>query len=211
MTASQDIFIVGLNITKLDASLAARNGKDIVRVAHGVYFRTGVDAEKIFNEYGLRLANYFFKNVALTHSTAWYKRPLYGRVFIGGDYPYKKVIAPEAGDLCIVQSKIHPVLTDHRLYECLSIEDGFGPKQKFEMYCSTPELTLLHLMETPKKNMEKQLSVTEMKKLVAFLLDKHGGKASLLTVIEEIALLTDKQNEFVRLLKHFFLQKKISI
>ncbi len=208
MTASQDIFIVGLNITKIEASLAARNGKDIVRVAHGVYFRTGVDAEEIFNEYGLRLTNYFFKNVALTHSTAWYKRPMLGRVFIGGDYPYKKVIAPEAGDFCIVQSKIHPVLTDHRLYESLYIQDGFGPKQKFEMYCATPELTLLHLMETPKKNMEKQLSVTEMEKLIAFLLNKHNGKAALITAVEEIALLTDKQSDFVRFLKHFFLQKK---
>jgi hypothetical protein len=89
-----DVFIVGLNISKHDAYFAYRRDKEIVRAAQGVYFRAGLDAAQLFEVYGIRLANHFFQKAALTHSTAWYKRPTHGRVFVGGEYPYKKVIAP---------------------------------------------------------------------------------------------------------------------
>ena len=93
----------------------------------------------------------------------------------------------------------------------MHIQDGFGPKKKFEMYCATPELTLLHLMEPARKNAAKYLPPEEMEKLVRFLLDKHTSKSSLLTAIEEIALVTGKHNDFARLLKYFLLKKKMPV
>lgn len=49
-----------------------------------------------------------------------------------------------------------------------------------------------------------------MEKIVALLLEKYNGKAAVLTQLEEIATATGKENEFDRLLKHFFLQRKRS-
>lgn len=210
MDDRHDVFIVGLNITKHEAYLACRRDREIIRVAQGVYFRAGKSAEQLFNEYGIRLTNYFFQNVALTHSTAWYKRPVDGRIFVGGDYPYKKAIAPYGGDFRIIQSMVNPKLDDARMYELVRFEDAFGPDQAFEMYCATPEMTLIHLMDATKQNVEKHLPEVEMEKIVALLLEKYNGKAAVLTQLEEIATATGKENEFDRLLKHFFLQRKRS-
>ncbi len=202
-----DVFIVGLNITKHEAYFACRRDKVILRVAQGVYFRAGKSVDQLFNEYGIRLAKYFFQNATLTHSTAWYKRPVDGRIFVGGEYPYKKVIAPYGGDFRIIQSMVHPKLEDPRMYELTCFKDPFG---EFEMYCATPEMTIIHLMDATKQNVEKHLPEAEMDKIFDLLLDKYHGKAGMLTTLEEIAAAADKRNEFERLLKHFFLQRKRS-
>lgn len=201
MDEPHDVFIVGLNISKHDAYFAYRRDKKIVRAAQGVYFRAGLDAAQLFDTYGIRLANHFFQEAALTHSTAWHKRPTHGRVFIGGDYPYKKVIAPYAGDFQIVQSLVNPQLGDSRMYELVEFEDPFG---KFEMYCATTEMTIIHLMDATKKNVEKHLPETEINAIFAKLHEKYGGKAQLLTALEEIAVVANKENEFDRLLKYYF-------
>lgn len=198
-----DVLIVGLNCTKHEAHVACKR-KEIIRVAQGVYFRVGTNAGKLFNQYGIRLANHFFKNAALTHSTAWYKKPVEGRVFVGGEYPYKKIIAPYGGDFRIIQSMVNPKLDDARMYELVRFEDDFGP---FEVYCATPEMTLIHLMDATKQNVEKHLPEEEVERIVADLLKKYGTKAAVLTTLEEIAADADKVNEFERLLKHFFLQR----
>lgn len=208
MDDRHDVFIVGLNITKHEAYFACRRDKLIVRAAQGVYFKDGKEPEDLFNEYGIRLANYFFQKVALTHSTAWYKRPKDGRIFVGGEYPYKKVVAPYAGDFKVIQSLVNPQLDDPRMYEMVRFEDGFGPDAAFEMPCATPEMTLIHLMDATKQNVEKHLPDVEMEKIVAQLLEKYNGKAAMLTQLEEIAVAANKQNEFDRLLKHFFLKRR---
>jgi hypothetical protein len=201
MDENHDVFIVGFNIEKHDAYFACRRDKLIVRAAQGVYFRAGVDAAKLFDTYGIRLANYFFQKAALTHSTAWYKRPTHGRVFVGGEYPYKKVIAPTAGDFQIVQSLVNPRTDDSRMYELVEFEDPFG---KFEMYCATAEMTAIHLMDATKKNVEKHLPEVEIRAIFAKLHEKYGSKAQLLTALEEIAEVAEKENEFDRLLKYYF-------
>lgn len=208
MSSHNDIFIVGLNISAIEASAIARTSAEIVRVAHGVYFRAGVNVGKIFDEYGLRLANYFFKNAALSYSTAWYKQPISGRIFLGGDYAYRKTIGPEDKNLCIVQSKTYPILTDTRLYDVLQVRDGFGKSEQFEIFCSTPELTLLEVIVKPKKNIEKSLDDAEMEKIISFLLKKHGSKSSLLDHLEGIANTTNRQSDFERFVKYLFLKKK---
>ncbi|MDH0342123.1 hypothetical protein [Chromobacterium haemolyticum] len=207
MDDRDDVFIVGLNITKHEAYFACRRDKVLVRVAQGVYFRAGKSVEDLFNMYGIRLAKYFFQNAALTHSTAWYKRPKDGRIFLGGEYPYKKAIANYGGDFRIIQSMVRPMFNDPRMYEKIRFEDSFG---EFEIHCSTPEMTIIHLMDATKQNVEKHLPDAEMEKIIALLLEKHGSKVSTLTALEEIAIAADKQNEFERLLKHFFLQRRRS-
>lgn len=201
MDDTKDVFIVGFNISKHDAYFACRRDREIVRAAQGVYFRAGLDASKLFDIYGIRLANHFFAEAALTHSTAWYQRPTHGRVFIGGEYPYKKVIAPYAGDFQIVQSLVNPRTDDPRMYELVEFEDPFG---KFEMYCATTEMTAIHLMDATKKNVEKHLPEEEISKIFAELHEKYGSKAQLLTALEEIATVANKLNEFDRLLKYYF-------
>lgn len=201
MDEQHDVFIVGFNISKHEAYFACRRDKRIVRAAQGVYFRAGLDAEKLFEVYGIRLANHFFQKAALTHSTAWYKRPTHGRVFVGGEYPYKKVIAPYAGDFQIVQSLVNPRIDDPRMYELVEFEDPFG---KFEMYCATAEMTIIHLMDATKKNVEKHLPEVEINAIFDRLHQKYGGKAQLLTALEEIAQVAEKENEFDRLLKYYF-------
>ena len=202
-----DVFIVGENITKHEAYFASRRDKLIVRVAQGVYFRAGKSVDALFEEFGIRLAKYFFQNAALTHSTAWYKRPVEGRIFVGGEYPYKKAVAPYGGDFRIVQSMVHPKLDDKRMYELTSFKDSFG---EFFMYCATPEMTIIHLMDATKQNVEKHLPEVEMDKIFDLLLSKYHGKAGMLTTLEDIAAAANKRNEFERLLKHFFLQRKRS-
>jgi len=201
MDDNHDVFIVGFNISKHEAYFACRRDKTIVRAAQGVYYRAGLDAEKLFDIYGIRLANHFFQKAALTHSTAWYRRPKHGRVFVGGEYPYKKVIAPYAGDFQIVQSLVNPRIDDPRMYELVEFEDPFG---KFDMYCATAEMTIIHLMDATKKNVEKHLPEEEISAILAKLHEKYGGKAQLLTALEEIATVADKVNEFDRLLKYYF-------
>lgn len=200
-----DVFIVGQNISKHEAYYACRRDREIVRVAQGVYFRAGKDVNELFHAFGIRLAKYFFAHTALTHSTAWYKRPVDGRVFIGGEYPYKRIIAPYGGDFRIVQSMVHPDLTDARMYSLEVFQDPYGA---FEMYCATPEMTLIHLMDATKANIEKHLPDEEMEKIAALLYKKYGSKSATLAALEDIAVAANKQNEFDRLLKHFFLQRR---
>jgi hypothetical protein len=207
MDENVDVFIVGFNTTKHEAYFASRRDKLLVRVAQGVYFRAEKDPASLFEEFGIRLAKHFFQKAALTHSTAWFKRPVGGRIFVGGEYPYKKQIAPYGGDFRIVQSMVNPRLEDKRMYELTGFKDRFG---EFEMYCATPEMTIIHLMDATKQNLEKHLPEDEMEKIIDLLLAKYNGKAGMLTQLEEIAVAASKRNEFDRLLKHFFLQRKRS-
>jgi hypothetical protein len=190
MDERHDVLLVGVNTDKHEA-YALKRDKQIVRVAQGVYFRTGKDAEVLFELYGIRLAKFCFQSAALTHSTAWYRKPVDGRVFLGGDYPYKKSIAPYEGDFRIVQSMVHPKLTDERMYELAKFEDPLG---QFET----------------KKNVEKHLPEQEMDKIFEQLQLKYGSKASTLAALETIAQAAEKTNEFERLLKHFFSQRRRS-
>ena len=206
MDERHDVLLVGVNTDKHEA-YALKRDKQIVRVAQGVYFRTGKDAEVLFELYGIRLAKFCFQSAALTHSTAWYRKPVDGRVFLGGDYPYKKSIAPYEGDFRIVQSMVHPKLADERMYELARFEDPLG---QFEMHCATPEMTLIHLMDATKKNVEKHLPEQEMDKIFEQLQLKYGSKASTLAALETIAQAAEKTNEFERLLKHFFSQRRRS-
>lgn len=207
MDENVDVFIVGFNTTKHEAYFASRRDKLLNRVAQGVYFRADKDTAVLFEKFGIRLAKHFFQKAALTHSTAWHKRPVKGRIFVGGEYPYKKAIAPYGGDFRIVQSMVHPKLDDGRMYELTRFTDPFG---EFEMHCATPEMTSIHLMDATKQNLEKHLPEAEMEKIFDQLLAKYNGKAGMLTQLEEIAVAADKRNEFDRLLKHFFLQRKRS-
>ncbi len=200
MGENSDLYLVGLNIDKHTAHFACRRDKTLVKAAQGVYFRAGLNAETMFNTYGIRLARHFFQTAALTHSTAWYKRPTHGRVFIGGNYPFWKAIAPYGGDFKIVQGIARPVISDPRMYELVEFQDPLGG---FGMYCATPEMLAIQLMEATKTNIEKHLPKLEMDAILDGLLKKYGGKSQMLATLQEIAEIADKGREFDRLLKYY--------
>lgn len=198
MSEKKDVYIVGLNITKGDAWLAAHHDGELVRAVQGVYFRVGVDPAEMFETYGIRLANHFFPNAALTHSSAWYRRAVRGRVFLGGEYAYKKVIARHSGDFQIIQSRVNPRFDDPRMYQPVRFDDPLG---SFEMFCATEEMTLVHLMDATKVNIEKHLPASEMDLMVERLEEKYGDEATAFEAIQEIAIAAGKLNEFDRLLR----------
>ena len=67
------------------------------------------------------------------------------------------------------------------MYELAKFEDPLG---QFEMHCATPEMTLIHLMDATKKNVEKHLPEQEMDKIFEQLQLKYGSKASTLAALE---------------------------
>jgi hypothetical protein len=204
MNDHDDLFIVGMNITKHEAYHKYKD-KELQRAAQGIYFRTGRSAELLFNTYGFRLVSYCFQNVALSHATAWYKRPHEGRIFIGGEYPYRKAIATYAGDFRILQSITHSDFTDRRMYERVKFKDSFG---EFELMCAKPGLIIIQLQDATKQNIEKHLPDSETLKIIDQLQQGYPSKSAMLTALEEIAIAANKRNEFDRLLRLFFFKKR---
>ena len=208
MPEPDELYIVGLNIEKHTAYTACRNNA-LIRAAQGVYYRQGADFETLWNTYGIRIANYFFPRAALTHSTAYYMRPRLGRIFVGGDYPYRKAVAQHVGDYLIVQSLIRLDLSDSRMFEPIKLEDPLG---EYEIYRTTPEMTLLNLMEATKANKEKHLPDQDMHRLIETVISKHGGsRTAALDTLAEIAKKAGKENEFKRLEQTWFCEASLTL
>ena len=204
-----DIYIVGININKQYAyslSKEADPADRYVRVVHGIYFRETIPAEQLFETYGFRITRQLLANAALTHSTAWYKRPTDGRIFVGGAYPYHRTVGDKVGDFAIVQSMIAQrsnqllmdMLNDRRLYSTFTVTDPLG---SFDMHCATDEMILLSMFDSTKANKEKHLPQVEMNKLLSGLLNKHGDMPTLLVLLREMAEEIGKVNEYNRALK----------
>lgn len=207
MAETDELFIVGFNINKHEAYTACRNSKTLVRAAQGVYYRPEADVERLFEVYGLRIAKYVFPHAALTHSTAWYKRPRFGRIFVGGDYPYRKAVAQSAGDYLIVQSMVQPDLTDPLMYELVQFTDPLGV---YEVHATTPEMTLIHLMDATKQYKEKHIPDEDMYKLVDIVMARHKTPAAALKTLAAIAEKAHATNEFKRLQDFLSSAQKIS-
>ncbi|MGV8495679.1 hypothetical protein ACV342_33920, partial [Pseudomonas aeruginosa] len=60
MDERHDVLLVVVNTDKHEA-YALKRDKQIVRVAQGVYFRTGKDAEVLVELYGVRLSKFCFQ------------------------------------------------------------------------------------------------------------------------------------------------------
>lgn len=204
-----DIYIVGININKQYAyslSKEADPADRYVRVVHGIYFRASIPAEQLFETYGFRITRQLLANAALTHSTAWYKRPTDGRIFVGGAYPYHRTVGDKVGDFAIVQSMISQrsnqlltdMLNDRRLYYPFTVTDPMG---SFDMHCATDEMILLSMFDSTKANKEKHLPQVEMNKLLDDLLYKYGDMPTLLVLLREMAEEIGKVNEYNRALK----------
>ena len=147
-----DIYIVGININKQYAyslSKEADPADRYVRVVHGIYFRESIPAEQLFETYGFRITRQLLANAALTHSTAWYKRPTDGRIFVGGAYPYHRTVGDKVGDFAIVQSMIaqrsNQLLMDisSNMKAIISqrlvrTQDGKGRRAAVEILLNTP-------------------------------------------------------------------------
>ncbi|MEL7595321.1 hypothetical protein AADX40_15110 [Aeromonas veronii] len=220
--ARPDIYIVGQNITKAEAHAlkTAKGGPRLVRVAHGIYFSLRTresdpqpeqDAEvnSLFNLYGLRIACHLLPDSGLTHSTAYYRAPVDGRIFVGGAYSYRKVIADRFGstDLGIFQSgiatsrdkeSVRLVLSDDDLFCPTPFRDALGD---YKIPVQTKEMILLTQHESIKKNQDKLLRRPEIEQLSDELIRQYGGTVPMLDRIKHVAIKAGKTNEYERLLK----------
>lgn len=199
-----DVLIVGVNINKHHAYANARDG-EYTRVCQGIYFKSDLDQGELFRVYGFRITKHLLASAALTHSTAWYKMPMDGRIYVGGAYPYKRKIGQQ-GDFAIIQSMIsarnndllNDMLSNSKLFITTSCSDPIGD---FDMYSATDELIMLSMFESTKINKEKHLPASEMDELMRSLLEKHGGVAQLCVALQEVAELTEQNEEYNRALK----------
>jgi hypothetical protein len=213
-----DLFIVGLNIDKHEGHFGRREGS-LVSLAHGMYMRQGADLADTFRTYGFRMAAWKFKDAAITHSCAWYRRPveLYAKnklkaikIFIGGDFYYKAYIGeapskdakskkPKGPEFLISQTMVKLDFHDPSLYERSTFVDPLG---EFQMFCATPEMTAIHMMEVNKLHPEKRLDGTDLDQFVKHLLDRHGGDPyAVLAAVDEVSKRTDASGEFNRFVK----------
>ena len=194
------LFIVNENIRKEQAYLGSRS-EDLRRIAHGVYIDHDASFREVFQTFGIRLARKFFPNSALTHSTARHRRPVHDRVFVGGDYPYKKILELDGYEGRIVQSTVHPDINDQRLYVEVPITDPMGT---FTMWCATPELVLLQQMDSTKVNPEKHLQQSEIRAIWDEVKSRYGGRGHAWDVLEEVAAAANKTTEANRFFNRFY-------
>lgn len=189
---TQELLLVGVNVEKSAYRTTQRGMK---RISHGIYCREDADMEALFQEYAVRIAQYYLKNAFLTHACAWRKKPIGHFVFMAGDYPYRKRIAESDGDFQIVQSLVRFDTTDNRLFKEVPISDGLGV---FTMRCATPELVLLQNLEATKRFKEKHLSEEQFAQLYQHLLREYGSKHLLMEALEQIARASDHIDEYKR-------------
>lgn len=195
-----ELFIVSENITKEKAYFGQRD-EELRRVAQGVYVDIDADFRSIFQIYGIRLARRFFPQAVLTHCTAWYLKPTDDRVFVGGDYPYKKMLVEGDYEARIVQSTVRPDIADERLYRQVQITDPLGT---FDMWCATPELLLLQQMDATKVNPEKHMPEPEVLKVWRQVKKRYGGRGHAWDVLEDVARAAGKRNEANRFFNRYY-------
>ena len=221
MSHSPAIYIVGQNIEKAQIHAMQRSKtlvRRIVRVAHGIYFAlsSGEKAPKseqdrevntLFALYGLRIAHHLLPDAGLTHSTAFFREPNDGRIFLGGAYSYRKVIAQEYGDYAIIQSvisdsrdkeSVRVMLNDPDLFTQGRIRDPLGV---FFMPVQSREMILLTQFESIKLNQDKLLVKTDIDSLIQELIAKHRGIDPLVHHMQLLAAKSNKTGEYERLLK----------
>lgn len=207
-----DLYFVGTNLTKEEAYAASRSGGSLRRIHQGVYVRVGLNIEEVFMAYGLRICAKRYPDVALTHSSAWFKAPVGAqnalRLFVGGDYPHKSPFQGvnrdgELEEALIVQTAVWPDFTDRRLYERVRITD---PKGSFLMWCATLELQVLQQMDASKVHPEKHLPDETKEQMWKMLQDKHKGRARAWDAIDAVSKLGKKPKVFEaeRFFKRFY-------
>lgn len=197
--ASLRLLRVPDDLSKIDAFHSKERGT-IRRLVHGVYVATEFNGQEVLGEFAIRLASMFFPKAVLTHATAYFRQPVNGFVFIGGEYPYKRMIEDDGQTLTIVQGMAKPVVEDPEQYEQVEFTDNMG---SFHVYCATPELILLQQMESTKKNVDKHLGAADLKKLWLQVLGRNGGSArQAFEKVQGIAAKASRVTEAERLERH---------
>ena len=201
----QPLYFVGKGLSKEEAYTAVNKGQ-LVRLVQGIYINPDYDVREAFNEFGFRIAKELYPDAALSHSTAWFKRPMSDRIFLGGDYSYKKKFGGvgrdgKLQDCLIVQSPVHPDFTRQGLYESIKVTDQLG---SFTMQCPTLALQILQQMDATKVHPEKHLPEPVIIAMWEQLQEQHGGRHRAFDVIEEVAQVTDKKRESDRFFKRFY-------
>ncbi|MCD0261687.1 hypothetical protein [Xanthomonas campestris] len=202
LNPKHEIYIVGVNVDRYVVYRGSKS-KDVnsepavVKICQGVYMQNGLDAESVFNRYGLRIAHYLTPSATISFSTAWHKAPKMGRVFVTGQYQYVRPLFGASDRYNIVQSvgKVEP--DNPKLHTMETFRDPLG---EFTMLCDTPELTLLNMMTATKRHSEKHLNSEEMDELLGHLMKEHGGKAGVASALEEVAVMAERTNELRRLI-----------
>lgn len=109
LNPKHEIYIVGVNVDRYvvyrgSKSKDANSEPAVVKICQGVYMQNGLDAESVFNRYGLRIAHYLTPSATISFSTAWHKAPKIGRVFVTGQYQYVRPLFRCQRSYNIVQS-----------------------------------------------------------------------------------------------------------
>lgn len=201
----QPLYFVGTDIQKESAHLAARDQR-LLRLSQGIYVNPRYDVREAFNAFGMRIANKFYPDAALSHATAWYKRPVDDRLFIGGDYPYKRRFGGVGRDgslidCMIVQSLVTPDYTKPALYELVTIKDEMG---SFQMHCPTLVVQILQQMDPSKVHPEKHIPEAQVSEMWELLQEEQGGRHIAADYIDQVAAEIGKVNQAERFFKRFY-------
>lgn len=197
MAAADEILIVSDNIDRYHAYRRNRQ-EALERVCRGIYMRQGMDREKFFQSYGLRIAKMLFPSASLSYATAFLRKPRMGRVYVTGQYQYQRQLFDKSDRFVIVQSIGALEPENSNLHSEVTLKDPYG---SFRMLCDTPELTLLNMMTATKRHHEKHLDGQDLDDLVDMLTTKHKGKGHLVSALQVVAESAGRENEFKRILQ----------
>lgn len=173
----------------------------LAHVAQGIYCPRTADREEIFRLYAIRVAHHFRPHSVLSFSSAVYRKPTLGRVFISGDYQYTTPMFDDPERFLIVQSLGIVRPDDERVQTLQEFSDPMGT---FQMAVHTPEVTLLNQFNATKHHGEKHLRPGELAMLIAqvFARTGRGSRTLALAYLETLAQDVDRVAEFRRLVAH---------
>lgn len=196
-SAAPRLLIVGQDIARhtayLHRKLPPEHPNALRKVAHGTYITAAAQPDWVFATYAFRINQMQRPNSVIAFSTAFYRKPTFGRVFVVGDYQYRQDLLEDGERYLVVQSRGVRLPEDRRVQELREFTDPMGT---FSAWIHTPEMTFLNSFNATKRHSEKHLALPELKQLLAVVIRRSGGRGHALAALEAIAEVTDRQAEF---------------
>lgn len=193
------LLIVGRDMDRHTASqrrkLPAEHSSALRKVAHGVYIAATADPDWVFETYAIRINQMKRPNSIIAFSTAFYRKPTFGRVFVVGDYQYQQDLLEDGERYLVVQSRGIRVPGDARIQELCEFTDPMGT---FNAWVHTPEMTLLNSFSATKRHSEKHLGLPELKQLLGLVVRRSGGRGHAMAALEAVADEAGAQSSFRR-------------
>jgi hypothetical protein len=197
VSAAPRLMLVGQDIARhtayLQRKLPPEHPNALRKVTHGIYITAAVQPDWVFATYALRVNLIQRPNSVIAFSTAFFRRPTFGRVFVVGDYQYRQDMLEDGEKYLIVQSRGIRLPNDPRVQEEREFTDPMGT---FKAWIHTPEMVLLNSFNATKRHSEKHLAMPELQQLLAIVIRRAGGRGHAIAALESIAAVTDRQAEF---------------